>query len=82
MILTRPLWPFRFKKIIPYDTIDHIKESSVGCISVNLELMDLLVYIKERKRPIGIPMPSSKQREKFKELIASKGITTEWGLYE
>ncbi len=43
---------------------------------------DVYVYVKNKKQPIGIPMPSSSiDKEKLKQLIESKRIEAEWGIY-
>lgn len=75
--------PFIFKKrIISYEQIEHIKEVTVGQFFPNASPFDLYVYVKDKKQPIGIPMPSSKlNKRKFKKLIESKGIRANWGIF-
>ena len=75
--------PFIFcKKIISYDQIDHIKEVTYGRTTPVLVPYDVYVYIKGEKQPTGIPMPSSSQKQKkLKQLIASKDIQAEWGIF-
>ncbi len=75
--------PFIFsRKILPYKQIDHIKEVTYGRTTAVLIPYDVYLYIKEEKRPMGIPMPSSsKKQEKLRQLIASKGIKAEWGIF-
>ncbi len=83
IVIIRPLWPFPFKTIIPYDQVEHIRDLDLGKSFVTYDAMDLFLYIKGKKRPITIPMPSSKeQRARFKEVIATNGISAEWGIYE
>lgn len=75
--------PFIFRKrIISYEQIEHIEEVTVGKFFPNASPFDLYVYVKDKKQPIGIPMPSSKLNErKFKKLIESKGIRANWGIF-
>jgi hypothetical protein len=83
MVVIRPLHLFRMKKVISYNQIDHIKDALLGRTTVVMSPYDLLVYIQDKRKPIGIPMPSSsKKQEIFKNLIESKGVCAEWGIYE
>lgn len=83
MTIIRPFNLFRIKKKITYNQIDHIKEVNLGRTTLVLSPYDLLVYVKDKKQPVGIPMPSPRQnREQFKKLIESNGIQAEWGIYE
>lgn len=82
MTVIRPFFIFQMKKSYLYNQIDYIKETTEGHHGPNLVPGDLYVYIKGKKQPIAIPMPLSKQKQKkFKKLIESKDIKTEWGIY-
>jgi len=82
MVIIRPLNPFRMKRIITYNQIDHIKDVFQGRTTAVMSPYDLLVYIHGKKQPVGIPMPSSsKKQESLKTLIESKGVRAEWGIY-
>lgn len=76
--------PFVFcKKIIFYDQIEYIKDTSIGKFFATTSPFDLDVYIRGKKHPIGISMPSSLQkRDKLKKIIESKEIQAEWGMYK
>lgn len=75
--------PFIFcKKIILYEQIDYIKEATHGRTTPVLVPYDVYIYIKGKKHPMGIPMPSSSQKQKkLKQLISSKGVQAEWGIF-
>lgn len=75
--------PFIFcKKIILYEQVDHIKEVTYGRTTAVLVPYDVYIYIKGKKQPTGIPMPSSSQeQERLRQLIASKDIQAEWGIF-
>lgn len=82
MVIIRPLNPFRMKRIITYNQIDHIKDVFQGRTTAVMSPYDLLVYIHGKRQPVGIPMPSSsKKQESLKILIDSKGVRAEWGIY-
>ena len=75
--------PFIFcKKIILYEQVDHIKEVTYGRTTAVLVPYDVYIYIKGKKQPTGISMPSSSQeQERLRQLIASKDIQAEWGIF-
>ena len=75
--------PFIFsKKIITYDQIDHIKDVLYGRTTPVFVPYDVYIYIKGKKQPMGIPMPSSTEnKEKIKKIVEQKGIQAEWGIY-
>lgn len=57
-----------FVKIIFYDQIEYIKDTSIGKRFATTSPFDLYVYIRGKKHPIGISMPSSLQkRDKLKK---------------
>ena len=81
LIVIQPFCLFR-TIMIKYDQIEYVKETTYGKHTVNLSPWDLYVYVKGKKKPIGIPMPkSSRKQETLKNLIESKGIPVEWGIY-
>lgn len=81
LIVVQPFCMFR-TRMIKYDQIEYVKETTYGKYTVNLSPWDLYVYVKGKKEPIGIPMPwSSQKQKKMKNLIESKGIPVEWGMY-
>ena len=83
MIVINPLNPFCIKRIITYSQINYIRDVLHGRTTAVMSPYDLLIYIQDKKKPIGIPMPSSsKKQKKLKELIKSKGVRAEWGIYE
>ena len=75
--------PFIFsKKTITYDQIDHIKDVLHGRTTPVFVPYDVYIYINGKKQPTGIPMPwSSQNKEILKNLIETKGIKAEWGIY-
>lgn len=71
------------KKIILYEQIEYVKDVTYGRTTAVLTPYDLYIYIKGKKQPVGVPMPSSSQnKEKLKKMIVSKGIKANWGIYE
>ena len=75
--------PFIFsKKTITYDQIDHIKDVLHGRTTPVFVPYDVYIYINGKKQPTGISMPSSSQeQERLRQLIASKDIQAEWGIF-
>ena len=83
MAIIRPFNLLHVKTVITYNKIERISDVIQGRSTVILSPYDLHVYVKDKKRPIGIPMPSPRQkREQFMKLIETKGIRVEWGIYE
>ena len=83
MVVIRPLNLFHMKRVILYNQIDHIEDVFHGRTTAVMSPYDLLVYIQNKRKPIGIPMPSSsKKQEILKKLIESKGVCAEWGIYK
>ncbi len=83
MVVIRPLNLFHLKRVIPYSQIDHIKDVLHGRTTAVMSPYDLLVYTQDKRKPVGIPMPSSsKKQEILKKLIESKGVCAEWGIYK
>jgi hypothetical protein len=81
MVIIRPFNLLHIKTVITYNKIYRISDALQR--STFLSCYDLHVYVKDKKRPIGIPMPSPRQkREQFMKLIETKGICVEWGIYE
>ena len=71
------------EEIILYKQIDHIEDVFHGRTTAVMSPYDLLVYIQDKRKPVGIPMPSStKKQEILKKLIESKGVCAEWGIYK
>jgi hypothetical protein len=82
MVIIRPFNLLHIKTVITYNKIERISDVIQGRSTVILSPYDLHVYVKDKKRPIGIPMPSPRQnREQFMKLIETKGICAEWGIY-
>lgn len=82
MIVVQPFCLFR-TRIIRYDQIEYIKEATYGKHTVKLSPWDLFIYVKDKKEPIGIPMPKSKRKQQIlKSIVEFKGISIKWGLYE
>lgn len=80
MVITHPFNILHIKTVITYNKIERISDALQR--STFLSCYDLHVYVKDKKRPIGIPMPSPRQnREQFMKLIETKGICAEWGIY-
>lgn len=83
MVVIRPLNLFHMKRVILYKQIDHIEDVFHGRTTAVMSPYDLLVYIQDKRKPVGIPMPSStKKQEILKKLIESKGVCAEWGIYK
>ena len=80
MVIIHPFNLLHIKTVITYNKIERISDALQR--STFLSCYDLHVYVKDKKRPIGIPMPSPRQkREQFMKLIETKGIRVEWGIY-
>jgi len=80
MVIIRPFNLLHVKTVITYNKIERISDALQR--STFLSCYDLHVYVKDKKRPIGIPMPSPRQkREQFMKQIETKGIRVEWGIY-
>jgi hypothetical protein len=80
MVIIHPFNLLHIKTVITYYKIERISDALHR--STFLSCYDLHVYVKDKKRPIGIPMPSPRQnREQFMKLIETKGICAEWGIY-
>ena len=90
MVIIRPFNLLHIKTVITYNKIETVitynkieRISDALQRSTFISCYDLHVYVKDKKRPIGIPMPSPRQkREQFMKLIETKGICVEWGIYE
>lgn len=82
MVIIRPFNLLHVKTVITYNKIERISDVIQGRSTVILSPYDLHVYVKDKKRPIGILMPSPRQnREQLMNLIETKGICAEWGIY-
>ena len=56
--------PFMFsKKIILYEQIDNMKEVTYGRTTAVLVPFDVYMYVKGKKQPMGIPMPSFSHKQ-------------------
>ena len=72
IVIIRPLHVIHVKTTIHYCQIHYMRVPSKY---LSMAVMDLLIYFKDQKRPMEIPLPYfSRDQQKLKRLIESKGI--------
>ena len=76
IIVIRPLTLIHRKKIIYYNQISYMRVPSKY---FSMDVMALLIYIKERTRPLELPLPFiTKKQQDLAKFIESKGIDFKW----
>lgn len=75
-VIIRPLHVIHVKTTVEYCQIHYMKVPSKY---LSMAVMDLLIYFKDQKRPMEIPLPYfSEDQQKLERLIKSKGIDFIW----
>lgn len=76
IVIIRPLHVIHIKTTIQYCQIQYMRVPSKY---LSMAVMDLLIYFKDQKRPMEIPLPYfSVKQQKLERLIESKGIDFIW----
>lgn len=80
IVVIRPLSFIHHRKIYLYTQIDYLRVLNKY---FSREPFDLLVYLRNQKKTIALPLPFSiKKEKKLESLMQSKGIKITWEILE